>query len=258
MSKLINIIILVLLGCSNCVLPLKKHLVIDNSIRAIIVSEVISFPDKNGKFTIDDTLAIPIYYYQGLTAYKLTYRLDSLDTLGNLIGSQKKYRFFVYKKGDTHGYFYNSSDSKLGNKVPADSMLKHGIWCEANNLYAGFSENIIKLVATNSNKDSGTLHEFYVYRRKNDSTISGNFSFSFSDKIKGIEYSLSKELDSLKSMKLYNVKMEGHIQYQKNGKSIYDTLRTVEDLKEIVVIDSAEILRYFNRYKKDFLGEEQK
>jgi len=255
MFKLISII-LVLLVCSYCVQPGKKSAHIDNTIRSVVVSEVIPFPDKNGKFTIYDTLTIPIYYYQGLTAYKLIYRLDSLDSLGNLIGSQNRYHFFVYKKDDIFGYIYNSFDSKVATKVSADSMLKHGIWCEANNLYSGFSQNIIQLVSTYSNKDSGTLHEFYVYRRKNDSTISGNFSLSFSDKIKGIEYSLSKELDSLKGMKLYNVKMEGHIQSQKKGKIVYDTLRTVDDLKEIVIKDSIEILQYFTRYKKDCLRKE--
>lgn len=245
-----------MLVCSYCVQPVKKLTGNNNTIRSVIVSEIIPLPDKNGKFTIYDTLTIPIYYYQGLTAYKLIHRLDSLDNLGNLIGSQNKYNFFVYKKGDVFGYIYDSFDPSVAIKVSADSMLKHGIWCEANNLYSGFSENIIQLVATHSNKDSGTLHEFYLYQRNNDSTTNGNFSFSFSDKIKGIEYSLSKELDSIKGMKLYHVKMEGHVQYQREGKIIYDTLRTVDDLKEVVVKDSVEILKYFNRYKKDFLRED--
>ncbi|MEO6540482.1 MAG: hypothetical protein ABIN74_05815 [Ferruginibacter sp.] len=255
MFKLICII-LVLLICCYCVTPVKKHAHIDNTIRSIVVSEIIPFPNKNEKFTIYDTLSIPIYYYQGLIAYKLVYRLDSLDNSGNLIGSQNQYHFFIYKKGDVFGYFYDSFNSNVTIKVLADSMLKHGIWCEVNNLYSGFIDNNIKLVARYKNKDSGTLHEFYVYSRKNDSTMNGTFSLSFSDKIKGIEYSLSKELDSLKGMKLYNVKMEGHIQYQKNGKIIYDTLRTVDDLKEIIVTDSEEILQYFTRYKKDCLKKD--
>ena len=254
MFKLISITLF--LVCSYCVQPVKKLPHIDNTIRSVVVSEVIPFPDKNGKFTIYDTLTIPIYYYQGLTAYKLIYRLDSLDSLGNLARSQSKYHFFVYKKGDASGYYYDSFDSRVATKVSADSMLKNGIWCEANNLYAGFSENIIQLVSKYSNKDSGTLHEFYTYRRKIDSTTSGNFSLSFSDKIRGIEYSLSKELDSLKGMKLYHVRMEGYTQYQKNGKTIYDTLRIVSDLREIANEDKEEILGCFTRYKKDCFWKE--
>ena len=221
----------------------------NDSIRCIIVSQVFPLLDEDGKFTIYDTPSIAIYYYRELTAYKFAIRSDTLEN-GKLVNSAYHNRFFVYKKGNSFGYVYDST-VKPGTKVLTDSMFKNILWCEANNLYAGFSDNNIVLLSSYRNKDSGTLHEFYTYKRRSDSTMRGNFSLSFSDKIKGIDCSLSKELDSIKNMKLYNVRMEGYIQYPKEGKIISVTLRSVNTLRETAITNHAEVLSYFKRYIKD-------
>lgn len=225
------------------------------NIRGIIVTEILPVPDSTMKFTKQDTLAIPIYYYGKLTAYKLFYTLvKKWDEQGNIASKEEQYKCFVFAKDSLYGYVYDSYFPGKQEKVSVDSMIRNVIWCEQNsvNLYNSFTDNITLLLSSERSADESLLYEVYSYRRIKDPTRHGIFSLTFTNQLSDIPFSMSRELDSIKGMKLIATSAEGSFQYPKNGKMITDTAKTMSAMKVITVTakDSLEIMQYFNRYQK--------
>jgi hypothetical protein len=178
------ILIVSTLSLVFCNVPSKNNSVhVNERLRAIVVSEVLPFPDSTGRFTLYDTLYIPIYYYKDLTAYKLFYLVGEQNANG-VVGTKKgNYQYFVFENNTRYGYIYDSSYPQKHDKVSVDSMMKNAIWCEQNNFYPAFAENSIHLISSKQNKDSGSLQEVYSYKGIKDSTRNGVFSMEFTNKL---------------------------------------------------------------------------
>ena len=232
---------------------LNKNKIHGSDIKCVQVKEVFPFIDNNGKLYKYDTPMVKIYYYQDISMYRFGYHYDSTSN-GKLIISEYRNHYFIHKKEDTFGYNYDEYKSKFGVRLSADSMFKEQ-WVTANQQYPIFTQNTVTLISSVQNSDSGTLHEVYALKGKKDTAMTGTISLSFTNKIKGIDYSLCKELDSIKNMKLYKIKIVNNSRYMKDYKITLDKAEQAYGLEEVPVENREEILSYFERYKKDSLKD---
>ena len=103
------------------------------------------------------------------------------------------------------------------------------------------------------NSDSGILNVEYTIKGINDTSISGIFSLWFNDKIKGIDYSLSSELDSMNNAKLCKVRILNNPRYIKEYNFSLEKIEQAFDLEEIKIKNEKELLYYFERNEKQQL-----
>lgn len=248
-----NLTVIFIIFFSSCNSLFNKNKVYEKKLRCVKVKEVFPFIDNNGKLYRYDTPVVKIYYHQDKIMYQLGYHFDSTSN-GKHIMSEYRNHFFIYKKGNVFGYNYDKYKSIFGKKVLVDSMFKEH-WVTANKQYPIFTQNKVTLISSNQNIDSGYLHEVYSLKGKIDTTMTGTISLSFTNRIKDIEYSLCKELDSIKNMKLFKIRIVNNSRYMKEYKITLDRAEQTYDLEEVPVVNQEEILTYFERYQKDSLKD---
>jgi len=248
MLKTITIVTILFFSCCN--LSSKKHKENQNEIKGIILTDNFPLIDKTGKLESYDTLVTKIYYYRDLTLYQLSYHYDS--SVENVsLKSETRHHYFVHKNGDVYGYDYDEHKPQSGSRISADSLFKKE-WCMLINPYPILIKNNVVLISSQQNADSGILEETYLIKGKSDTTMSGTVFLSFSNTLKNIDYSLSRELDSIKKMKLYTVRMVNNSRYIKDYNITLDRIEQRYTLKEIpVIINYSEIKGYFDRYDAD-------
>ncbi len=246
---LINFITMSIFSCFNTY-SIKNN---SSDIKCIKATEVLPFFNNNGKVYKYDTSSVRIYYYKDITLFYLTYHFDSISA-GIHHKSEYRNYYFVYKKGDIYGYSYDIHKSVFSTKILVDSILQQQ-WIFTNHLYPVFIKNEATLISSHQNKDSGTLHEAYSLVGKKDTTMTGNIYLSFTNKISDVEHSLSKELDSLKNMKLYKLKLVINKRYAKEYQMTLDQSEASFWLEELPVTNREEILSYVERYEKDRLKD---
>jgi hypothetical protein len=119
------------------------------------------------------------------------------------------------------------------------------VWLKKNKLYPILSENIVIVTDSKRNSDSGTLVEQYLIKSKIDSANLGECTFSYTNKVTGIDISLSKELDSIMKMKLFKAESVIYPRYFKENNYTMSRYETCYSLKENNIIDEKKILSLF-------------
>lgn len=169
----------------------------------VSVKQLFPIINQYGKLLGYDTSTVLIYYHDNLVVYKLGYQFDSSS--GNrLIFSEKRVHYFIYQKNDSFGFDYDEHKGNVPVRYSIDSIFKKE-WIKQNKLYPIFSDNNVELLS--SEKRNGLLLEINRIKDKKDplkaATAYAEYSGDFSD----IDYSLSRELDSIKGMKLSRLRI---------------------------------------------------
>lgn len=214
---------------------------------------IIDFKDSIGKIIRYDTLETIIYRYKSQELYQTYYSYTGISGVDS-IPSINEYRcnFFVYNIGQLDGLFYDSANRIYSQLVPVDSMLKRQRMykLEAQDL---FDEMDTIHIRTLENKITGDNEDLFAYKGKKDSTMTGTIIFSFADKskFKNIDYSFSKELDSLKNMKLYKITTVTDSRFIGPPINIYmDRAEAFHLLEKIAVKNPEEVMKYFDAERK--------
>lgn len=241
-----------------------------DSIRCFKVSQ--SFPNVNvkGNLVSYDTMAAWIYYYRNQELYyssyyynfdALLYRLLVPDKDTNQIKPRQfllfdttlipeiRYRYFVYSKGNTHGSLFDRNKSEYNKRVVVDSILKSE-WT-VQSTFDPFIHNTLTLLSAHKDSLTGKLIELYSFRGRKDTGINGTVKLSFSDKLKKGGYSFSKNLDSIKNMKLDRVFIINNSRYLKNYGITLERVEQLFELEEVPVKNREEVLKYFEIDKQE-------
>jgi len=225
----------------------------NDSIRGVKITE--NFPVINDKGNVMgyDTFSTNIYYYKNQVLYYSSYHFDSTSN-DSLLTSETRYYYLVFTKGKTYGYQYDKYKPVFEKKVLIDSALRQE-WTSLIGFYPIFSESNLTQSLKNFNKDSGILNETYSFTAKSDTSKSGTCSLWFTKKINGIDFSLSKYLDSLNKMKLFKVRILNNPRYLKEYNITIDKIEQAFDLDEIPIKNEKELLYYFERDEKNNQSE---
>ena len=221
-----------------------------HDIKGIKVTENFPVIDSNGKLIRYDTFSTRIYKYKNRVLYHGEYNFDSTVN-GILLKSEKRDYFFVYKKSNLFGLFFDSNKKTYGKKSLVDSVIKKE-WCNNLNFYQGYTESKLKLVSNNEKPDPGGVVQTYFFQGIKDSGLTGITYFWFSNKLNHLEYSFSKELDSIYKMKLYKIKIKNNSRYFKDYNFTLDPIEQYFTLEEITVNNKSEIMKYFKEQKNFF------
>jgi hypothetical protein len=176
--------------------------------------------------------------------YDLVYQFTNTVN-GKVTISEERHHYVAFDVDSVFGYDLNMTSGIL-KRVRLDSLLKNE-WLVQNKLYPKLTNNIAILTESKRNKDSGTLVERYLIKSKEDSAELASCTFSYTDKISGIDISLSKELDSIKNMKLYKAETVYFSRHFKEPDFTMGEFVTCYSLKEGVISDEKRILSYFKK-----------
>ncbi len=225
----------------------KAHSKIEPAIRCIKITRDFPHIDSNGhvlKYSPNET---KIYFYEGQVLYQTYYYFAKITNEKEAESPNEKFVYynFLYDRSKTHGILYDSNKSETLRIVRVDSMLAKE-WAATINFNLLFRENHTKL--TSRKKTAvGEMECFYSFINKKDTSMKGELLLSFSKKrFNDIDYSLSREIDSLNKMKLFKVVMINYERFIRERNFHIDRIEVPYVLEEILVVNKEEILKLFD------------
>jgi hypothetical protein len=239
-----NIIILILPLVYGCTFFIKER-----NIKGIKISQVFPYMSNEGKLINYDTPSVKIYYYKNYTLYHLVYHFDS-SVNSKLLLSEDRYHNVVYMNGEDYAYDYDEHKYPYKRKVSIDSIFNLE-WVFRIQVYSIFTNSTAILISSDKDNNSGILREVYKIRGNVDTSLSSTCYLEFSNKSRDVNFSLSKELDSIKKMSLFKIRNINNPRYFKQAGIYIDRVETSYLLEEIKVPEDKRILYYFKMYEKD-------
>lgn len=137
-----------------------------------------------------------IYYLKQYTIYKfhwiVTTRIDPDSTLDTM-----RPNFFVFKNESERGYWFDENKNII--PYPVDSILKIFAFYKAD-FYKLFPDSLVEVERIHTNNQ---LEIKFITRKKPNIENPDTVKYYLSDKMKNIEFSLSKSLDNVERLKGY-------------------------------------------------------
>ncbi|URM38890.1 hypothetical protein [Flavobacterium anhuiense] len=150
-------------------------------------------------YTILDSVAVIHYKNYAL------YEFEDIHTVQNdtaIIERKVINRYFLLKEKEKYGYYYDSLNAKNSKKARTDSIL--GEKAYYNQTF--FVPSIMQLISSKKDQDGYILIEKYKCKSKIDHTYPDTTIVFYANKMKGINFTLSKDLDSIKKMKVIKLR----------------------------------------------------
>ncbi len=205
---------------------------------------MVSYPlvrDKGDLTILKDTVSI--FYWQDYLIYKVHYTALTRINDGP-VNSEKRYNYFVFKKADKYGHlFYDVLDSSVGKRLPVDSFLF------VRGFHLAVNTDSLKLVSSKKNKTSGVLLEKYVSPKQRGDFVPDSIFYYYSPHLK-TDYTFSAQLDSIKNMKLYEVRFMYNRRYSRANKITLPKREFYFEVIEVVVDDKKEIEKVIKRFEE--------
>ena len=215
-----------------------------DTIRKIIIDFNLPIIDNNGNlFNMPDSLCI--FHENDLILYRFPL-IKRYEVNNVLIREVVKYQYFGFGKNDVNGMFYDSLDVKQFHRFSVDSILTKRAFKKMN-LYDNS-----KVLVKKQQQSANQIVEKYICTVKKDFTYSDTTFVYYTDKLKEVPYSLSRELDSLSGMKVQKIILLYNAQ-QYAGKPVkFPERRLSFEMKEVPITNLEEIKSLFERLKEDY------
>lgn len=200
--------------------------------------------NNNGEVLTYDTSFAKVYFYGKYRLYDLSYiiKIDN-EEQGEVF--KKRRHFVVFNKDSLYGLDYDEFKIPTKRKVLLDSLFRTE-WIAQNKIYPIIRANITTLISKNDNKETKEVIEKFSLKSKEDSSLIGQLSLVFKREFTPqIDISLSKELDSIRRMKLIKTEIKAFARDFKQYKTHIGEYVTGNELIEIPVDDREKILSYF-------------
>jgi hypothetical protein len=251
--KIFFILTTICAGNNNCYYKIK-----DVPIRAInIVASTPMVRSENGQLiNLADT--IKIIYHENSILFLIPY-FDQLinivtnksgDVLGEkLIKQELRYKLFIYRKGSVHGFMYDSLTAKNGEKLSVDSLLSERSFQNMKffSVYKSSNDSLIETL-TDSKKEF--LTEKYLTKVKYDESYNDTTYLYYAKKLNGIDFSFSKELDSIKNMKLFKIRYIYNSLQSDKYSFVIPKREFLFEIMEVPVANPKEIIDFISRFER--------
>jgi hypothetical protein len=215
------------------------------TLRAVQIAGIMPAITVDTNYTISNSYNI--FYYDGLIMYKFDYGFDSIVN-GRILLHESRPNFFVFHKDSVFGYsYYPYQDSKaIEGRTSVDTMFSR-------NAYSPFQFDSL----FNHKPDSSyfdlqkDLVKIYNYP-KSDTAENFTYYLYFSKKFNGLtDGFFSRSAADEKGMKLSRIRIAAHGHHYPGYHFTLPSRELLYEMTRIPVKDTAEILRYFDRYKRD-------
>lgn len=196
------------------------------------------------------TDSFSIFYYDSIILYKFPYTY-SIENANTIEKQEKRFKYFIYQNHKPYGYYYDSINAKSYRKMNVDSLLSAKAFA-SNNFYDKNNDSLIEVIKSRSNY---SLIEKYISKKKPDQSYADTTIFYFTDKFKDLELSFSKELENIKNLKIFKVRILYNAHYDKVYNIKLPNREIAFELREKPFINSDEILAFFKSFEKKFITE---
>ncbi|PXY41633.1 hypothetical protein DMB65_06695 [Flavobacterium cheongpyeongense] len=189
-------LILILFSFSIYSLTKKK-----NKYEKIKIKYNLPFVKSNGDVgNVTDSLSI--IYKGNNIIYEIPYYYYSKkkETLGR---TKTIFKYFVYQNGSELGTWFDSINAPNKKTEKIINIHKEKTILSPPDL---FDETNDVLINTIRNKEGYTTIETYIPKFKKDLTYPDTMKVYYKNRLKNIDYSLSKKLDSLKKLKVFKIR----------------------------------------------------
>lgn len=173
------------------------------------------------------------------------------DTEPDMTVEKVTYIYYIYKKGQARGLFYNEARGKT-KSFSVDTLLMHS------NLGNENEESVSRPIGkpTEIKKQGKVLTEKY-YNFKDIKGLDTVIRV-YDDGLKGLPFSISKKLDQEKNSKLTKslqiIKIPASLEIQKNAPLKIEQLTEMEVVtKKTTKGQLQKFMRYFEKYEQDLL-----
>ena len=202
-----------------------------------------------------DTFYTKIYHYKKLILIQSNQEYRHLDLSGlnddekeNLIKNTPfkiRYYTFIYSRDLITGMLLCDTCSIQNTKiVNRDSMLARE-WAFNPRREDLFKNNYRTLISSKTSED-GNIIEEYTFRNKTDSTMTGSIILVFSkNKFDDIEYSMAKEIEQQKKMKLIKIVCINDARYIPPSNMYIERVELPWELKKITITNEKELIKMF-------------
>jgi hypothetical protein len=187
-----------------------------------------------------------IYYYKDYILYQLPNHY-SVEDGEKIVLQEIRYNYFAYKKNDKYGYKFASLQDSTGEKILVDSLLEEKAFAASKFYNLANGNNLIKSF---KEPKTNVLVNIYAPKIIVDEAYNDTTYFYFTDKLKNIDYSFSKELDSIMGLKLFKVKLLYNEKYLHAYKMIAPKREFRFEINELPVDNAQEIKNFLGRAKK--------
>jgi len=220
-----------------------------DKIRAITLKQQTPVINRDNSTTIVGG-TYDVYLYNDLEMYKLNYRFDSMVN-NELVFQEYRDYYFVSHRDSAYGYQYLiKPDKALFNNVryKKDSLLK----------FKRFESDIYDTLLNVKPDSVYRKKEEIVKIYKNPPTVDTvqqvekfDLYFYYTKKLKDIQETFSKKMDNEKGMKLVKIVVKASGGFYKEFNMTFPPREHFLEMKEIVIENRDEVLKYFKRYKEE-------
>lgn len=241
--------IFALLGCTIS----PKKIAKDENDRIVIAIKIMtSFPTitPEGRWVvIKDSFFVN--YFKDLIVYKLPTEHVSANQIfdhdGNvikeeIISRELLFKYFVYKKGEKKGLFFDSLYASKAKEIGSDSFVRKKFAINTKTFFTDKDSLLSQEV-----QENGDLLEKYVRIKKEGAWGSDTSFLTFSKEFKSIDFSFHKKLDSLKERKLVKARFVC-LPDTLNPEPYFRNKREILiSMEKIIVKDTSDILNLVKR-----------
>lgn len=227
----------------------KSKIKFQNDITRIkFISSLPLFTNNNEFVNYKDSIGIVYFKNQILYEFSDIYTSHNVDTLHNssvIVKREIRHRYLLFAKKEFYGYYYDSLNVVNGRKVAVDSFLNK-------RAFGGYSifnklENHI-LLSSITTQGNYTLIEKYKCKEKKDYTYPDTTIVYYTNQMKEVEHTLSKELDSNKKMKVKKIRALYNPQIVE-GNSV-PSHEIIFELKEDTITNLDKYKLFIEKHKK--------
>lgn len=216
-----------------------------NSVELIIKFPARIYKEKNEikVYHILDT--VRIFYYEDYVLYRLPGR-RIFETEEIIAGTEP---YFIFNRKNTHGFLFTSlKDSSLPTKLQVDSFLANrGMKGKDFDL---LPDSVWSLIGETNDKENSIV-EKYVLIKPGDETSIDSISYYYTKTMDDVRYSFSKKLDSIKSMKLFRIRMVYNEKFDKHQNITLPQREIVFEFRKGINFDEkAEVTNLIKNFKK--------
>lgn len=193
-----------------------------------------------------DSISHFFYYYEDQVACNFSYHFDSTDNLGYSL-SEIRHLYFIYTKGKKYGLLIDKNQAEVEKLGNVDSVLKR--YWPAVQVGPALSEqkNIVSLTNQVNDTRSGILTQEYSLKDKSDTAVKGTLLLKYTTEMMDIEYSFSKNLDSINKKKLFYYKMNVEPRYINSSNRWMAGFETMSMFEPVTIENERELLDLFDK-----------
>lgn len=183
-----------------------------------------------------------------LRLYETPYYYDSIIDEHN-IKTMTLYKIFVHHKDSIYGRGFDLQNNILNLRVHRDSFSSI-IYFTDLRLKDLFEDEILTMKSSEKNNSLGIYCETYSITGKKNAKKSGLALFCYSEQLKNIDITLSKELDSIHKMKLCEVIIQTDPQLVKEANMWIDTIKVTHKIEPVKTTSISNPSYYFSFFKQ--------